>query len=46
MFNAEQLLGKMMSEMVGSGSGYGYKKHKKHKGGDMMSSLTSTLMSG
>lgn len=46
MFNAEQLLGKMMAEMVGSGSGYGYKKHKKQKGSNMMSSLTSTLMSG
>jgi uncharacterized membrane protein YebE (DUF533 family) len=44
MFNAEQLLGKMMAEMVGSGSGY--KKHKKHKSGDMMRSLTSTLLSG
>lgn len=46
MFNAEQLLGKMMAGMVGSGSDYGYKKHKKHKSGDMISSLTSTLMSG
>jgi uncharacterized membrane protein YebE (DUF533 family) len=46
MFNAEQLLGKMMSGMVGSDSGYGYKKHKRHKSGDMISSLTSTLMSG
>lgn len=44
MFNAEQLLGKMMAEMVGSGGGY--KKHKKHKSGDMMRSLTSTLLSG
>ncbi|MDP3694586.1 MAG: DUF533 domain-containing protein [Desulfocapsaceae bacterium] len=44
MFNAEQLLGKMMTEMVGSGSGY--KKHKKHNGGGMMRSLTSTLLSG
>lgn len=44
MFNAEQLLGKMMAEMVGSGSGY--KKHKKHKSGNMMRSLTSTLLSG
>ncbi len=44
MFNAEQLLGKMMAEMVGSGSGY--KKQKKYKGGSMMHSLTSTLLSG
>lgn len=44
MFNAEQLLGKMMTEMVGSGSGY--KKHKKHNGGGMVRSLTSTLLSG
>lgn len=44
MFNAEQLLGKMMAEMVGSGTGY--KKQKKHKGGSMMHSLTSTLLSG
>jgi len=44
MFNAEQLLGKMMAEMVGSGTGY--KKQKKHKGGSVMHSLTSTLLSG
>lgn len=40
MFNAEQLLGKMVAEMVGSGRG-----HKRHKGG-MVSSLASTLLSG
>jgi uncharacterized membrane protein YebE (DUF533 family) len=44
MFNAEQLLGKMMAEMVGSGSDH--KKYKKNKGGGIMNSLTSTLMSG
>lgn len=47
MFNAEQLLGKMMTEMVGSGSGYGkHKKYKKNKAGSMTQSLTSTLLSG
>ncbi|MFH2123589.1 MAG: DUF533 domain-containing protein [Pseudomonadota bacterium] len=45
MFNAEQLLGKIMTEMVGSGSGY-TKKKKKHKGGSMMHSLTTSLVSG
>jgi len=44
MFNAEQLLGKMMAEMVGSGGDH--KKYKKNKGGGIMNSLTSTLMSG
>ncbi len=44
MFNAEQLLGKMMAEMVGSGSDH--KKYKKNKGRGIMNSLTSTLMSG
>lgn len=44
MFNAEQLLGKIMGEMVGAGSGY--KKGKKKKGGGMVNSLTSSLMSG
>ncbi|MDD3815510.1 MAG: hypothetical protein PHZ02_12795, partial [Desulfocapsaceae bacterium] len=44
MFNAEQLLGKIMAEMVGSGSGY--KKQKKHKGGSVMNSLSTSLLSG
>lgn len=44
MFNAEQLLGKIMGEMVGAGSGH--KKGKKKKGGGMVNSLTSSLMSG
>ena len=44
MFNAEQLLGKVMAEMVGSGRGS--KKHKKNKGGGKMHSLSSTLLSG
>jgi len=44
MFNAEQLLGKIMGEMVGSGSGH--MKGKKKKGGSMVNSLTSSLMSG
>jgi uncharacterized membrane protein YebE (DUF533 family) len=44
MFNAEQLLGKVMVEMVGSGRGS--KKHKKNKGGGKMHSLSSTLLSG
>ena len=44
MFNAEQLLGKMMAEMVGSGNSH--QKYKKNKGGGMMNSLTSSLMSG
>lgn len=44
MFNAEQLLGKVMAEMVGGGSGY--KKHKKYKGGGLTQTLTSTLLSG
>lgn len=44
MFNAEQLLGKVMAEMVGAGSGP--RKGKKKKGGGMVNSLTTSLMSG
>jgi len=44
MFNAEQLLGKMMAEIIGAGSGH--HKYKKKKGGGMVDSLTSSLMSG
>ncbi len=44
MFNAEQLLGKVMAGMVGSGSGY--TRHKKHKGGGLTESLVSSLSSG
>lgn len=44
MFNAEQLLGKVMAEMVGSGRGN--KKYKKNKGAGKMHSLSSTLLSG
>jgi hypothetical protein len=44
MFNAEQLLGKMMAEMGGKGGDH--RKYKKNKGKGMINSLTSTLMSG
>ncbi|MBU0665429.1 MAG: tellurite resistance TerB family protein [Proteobacteria bacterium] len=44
MFNAEQLLGKIMAEMVGSGTNY--KKQKKHKGDSMVHSLSTMLLSG
>lgn len=47
MFNAEQLLGKLMAEMVGSDHGHKKSKsHKKNKGSGAMHSLTSTLLSG
>lgn len=47
MFNAEQLLGKVMAGMVGSGGGYSHHKgYKKHKKSGLTDSLVSSLSSG
>lgn len=44
MFNAEKLLGQIMTEVLGSG--HGGQKYKKKKSSGMVNSLSSSLMSG